>query len=130
MICVPVGDKARASIAEEAVRNTSKDAVTVTDVSLAGKQAKVVDWFLTENEWPDAGVLTRDLPDPGDARLANTVGPGKVALVAFTVQADHLVTPMNTRVWVSYKSPEGRGHLRLVWRVRFMPRGQACGMSE
>lgn len=129
-ICVPVGDKAHASIAEEAVRNTSTAELTVTDVRVAGSEGKVVDWFLADNDWPDAGVRKRDLPDPSDARLSNTVGAHEIALVAFTVEAKDLGAPWQTRVWVSYTGPHGPRRLGLKFRVRFMPRGQDCDMSS
>ncbi|WP_344047479.1 hypothetical protein [Nocardioides panacihumi] len=112
------------------MRHTSASELTVTDGKVAGSKAKVVDWFLADNDWPDAGVRNRDLPDPAEARLSNTVGAHEIALVAYTVEAKNLEAPWQTRVWGRYTSPQGRRRLRLTFRVRFMPLGQACDMSS
>lgn len=125
-LCMPVDKSGVASFAWESVHNTTRTPVDVTGVEVDDANVEVVDWFLVDEDWSEAGVVRGQFPDPGRAKLASTIGPGQKVLVAFSLRADGLASGRAQRPSVTFTSDEGSGELPLVWGVRLLPEDQTC----
>ena len=125
-VCVPVGEDGFASISHETVRNTSETDVTISDIHATSDEIEVVEWFLTRNDWPDAGVRSSALPDPGEFKLAASVPPQEIALIAVTVKSSNDEDPVQTDITVAYDSDDKTGLLSLNWSVVLVPAGTSC----
>lgn len=125
-VCVPVGEDGFASIAHETVRNKSETDVTISDIHATSDEIEVVEWFLTHNDWPDAGVRSSALPEPGEFELATSVPAQETALIAVTVKSSDDEDPVQTDVTVAYDGDDKTGLLSLTWSVVLVPAGTSC----
>lgn len=126
-VCVPLSEDGFASLAQETVRNTSETDVNISDIHATSDEIEVVEWFLTRNDWPDAGVRSAALPRPGEFELATSISAQETALIAVTVKSNDHEDPVQTDVTVAYDSDDKTGLLSLSWSVVLVPAGTSCG---
>jgi hypothetical protein len=126
-LCIPLSEDGFASFAWETVRNKSENDVNVSDIHVTSDEIEVVEWFLAREDWPDAGVRSDALPEPGEFELATSVPVQETALIAVTVKSSDHEDPLQTDVTVAYDSDDKTGLLSLSWSVLLVPAGTTCG---
>lgn len=124
---MPVDEKGTASFAWESIENTTTEDVEVVGVTVDDDTVEVAEWFLTVEDWRQAGVSRGTLARPGPAGLPTTLAPGGRALVAMSVCADDVTEARRLRPTVEFEGAGGRGELELEWVVEIVPADQSCG---
>lgn len=142
-VCAPLKRHQSASFAWETVTNTSDSDLEVTDVRLGDVEVvtgndsgplddtfRVTGWFLTVEDWAQAGVRAGPLKEPGEALLPTTVAPGEKVLVGITVSGEAVEVPHTAIPRVTYTQDDAEHQVALSWRVKVAPVGQVCDSAK